>query len=307
MRFAPCFVVLAVGCSGHWGELSLDNSKPLGVGLTARYRVSQVYCDPAPDADCGNLLTPSTLDAVVTSGPAAIGTVDPSSATVFVIGTGPGTATIELTGEGGVTTPVSIDVVPATTKLVVERQVDDLITLPDVASPAHVLTRSRVHIAQRSVAADGSTVAGEAVLALDHGTTEAALADDTFVVTGDIAGAARVTAAPPTDASLDLDIVGVDAIADLSFADLGATVEMSLAQGGFDMVVIPTDAAGEPIVGTGTDAPQVSIGDATVAVLLAAASPIARIFGLTPLHAGSTTLDVTWGNVHKTFPITVTP
>jgi hypothetical protein len=307
MRLAPCFVVLAVGCTGHWGELSLDNSKPLGVGLTGRYQISQVYCDPAPDPDCGNQLAPSTVDAVVTSGPARIGTVDPSTATLFLIGTGPGTAIVELTGNDGITTAVSIDVVPASTTLVVDREVDNIITLPDIASPAHVLTRSRVHIAQRSVAADGSAVAGEAVLALDHGTTEAALADDTFVVTGDIAGAARVTAAPPTDASLDLDIVGLDAIADLSFADLGAAIEMSLAQGGFDMVVIPTDAAGEPIVGTGTDAPQVSIGDASVAGLLAAVSPIARTFALSPLHAGSTTLDVTWGNVHKTFPVTVTP
>jgi hypothetical protein len=82
---------------------------------------------------------------------------------------------------------------------------------------------------------------------------------------------------------------------------------MSLAQGGFDMVLAPTDAAGEPIAGTGNAPPQVSVADASVAATTAADGQVAPAFLLDPVATGSTTLDVTWGSVHKTFPVTVTP
>jgi hypothetical protein len=308
MRFIS--LIALVGCSGSWGDLQLEDGRPLGIGLTAKYQVYQTYCDPGPDADCGNLLTPSTFNVAVTSGPVKLGTVDRSAATVVLTGTGAGTAMLALTGNDNITTTVSIDVVPATTTLRVDRQVTDTIGLPDLTNNVHALTGSSLQIAQLSAGPEGAEVNGEAALAVDPKATHATLGDAGLVVTGDVAGAAVVSAAQPGAPTLDLDIVGVDAIAtfairDVTLTDLQNAITLSLAQGNIELVLDPVDGAGDAIAGAGSEGPHLAITDGTIAGILAVDSPAARVLALHAVHTGSTMLDVTWGTVHKTIPVTV--
>jgi hypothetical protein len=172
-RIAMRIVILLalVGCETS-GDVSIDNSTPLGAGLTARYDVTQIGCE----AVCGNEVFPTALAVEVSSGPAKLGKVTPfdgTSAWFELTGTGTGTATIAITGDDHITSSFTIAIVPVTSTLVIDRRIDDATTLPDVASPAHALTESALRIAQRNVGPDGGPVLGEAQLSLDPGTSDA--------------------------------------------------------------------------------------------------------------------------------------
>jgi hypothetical protein len=56
----------------------------------------------------------------------------------------------------------------------------------------------------------------------------------------------------------------------------------------------------------GETAPQGSTASQIVEFLLFN-STVARAVGIAPIQTGSANLEMTCGNVHKTFPITVTP
>src|SRR5262249_21309992 len=83
---------------------------------------------------------------------------------------------------------------------------------------------------------------------------------------------------------------------------------LSLSHGGEEVMILPAGASGEPIAGIGKIGPAAGATvPAPIIEFLADINPIARSFGIVPNQTGSTSFDMTWGNVTKTFDVIVGP
>jgi len=316
MRLASILLVFA-GCTDSYGDLHIDPSDnlPLGVGLVREYHVLQDLCEAGPDGDCGNLIDPDLSVRILRGTSVAVikhGDIpDRGYGTRFQLtGVYAGSSVVEVTGSGGVTTMFDVEVVPvASTTLLVKRVVDDYMgdPFPAVTSPAHAFTGTKITLDQRSVAADNTPLAGSVPLTFDPGATAVMHQDDCdCYATGDVTGVARFDA--PT-ASLELDVVGDDAIGDFTIGSSSSTtisVWISSIGNSVALWLLARDSAGQSIVGAGPEV-VATTGDPSIAEVDGQRGEPLRVLGLLLHKLGTTTLDVTWGKTHKTFTVNVIP
>jgi hypothetical protein len=305
MKLAFLLVIFA-SCTDSYGALTLDPSggPPLGVGLTARYTVTQDLCEGGVDGTCGNSVYPAHFSVAVASGTAVeVTRVNMLPTTFDLTGVAEGSARVAVTGNAGITTTLPVAVAPvASTTLFVRRPVGH-----DVLGAVSAFPATAVHVSQTHLDANQSPLSGAAPLQLDPGTAHVAYDPtcDCFA-TGSVLGRAVISA--PT-ASLALDVVDASAIADFTFGAPGSTLTLyfggpATSTGAY---VLPLDSNGKPIIGQGPDA-VVTIADPTVVSFrYNAAAGVVHVIALTPERQGTTTLDITWGSVHKTYKVDVVP
>ena len=318
MRVAVLMLLLQ-GCVDSYGALSIEPSggPPIGVGLTQRYVVDQVLCESGPDGDCGNSVYPASLDASATD-PAIVRVAnahpfDGSNAGFDLVGLLAGNTSVEVTGNDGITITMAVssaDVVATT--LVAQRPIDEQSSLTDVEGPVQAFVDTTLVIAQTSAGSDGSPRAGHAALVLDAGPTEVrgdpSCGDSWFLrgdcfATGTKTGMAQLST---PRGSLEVDVVDESAIATFAIADSPqTTLQVTTFEGAADLVVVPSDAAGRPIVGSGPPI-TVSVGDSRVVAYDQDGADAHEIHFATS-DAITTTLDVTWGTVHNTYTLQITP
>jgi len=310
------FALVLSGCTDSYGEVSIDptGGPPLGVGLTQRYKVDQVLCEGGVDGDCSNSVFPTSLDvSLLGDNVVSITNVhgfDGSSSGFDLTGTSDGSTTLQVTGNDGVTAtqPIESADVAATT-LFALRPIDEDSSLPDVHGPLQAFVGTNVIIAQSSAGSDGSPRAGHAALALDAGSTDvqsdptcSPVGRDCFV-TGTKTGVSHVSS--PLG-SVELDVVDDSAIASFAISDSpDQPIQVTTFQSTADLLIVPSDAAGRPIIGSGPPA-TVSVGDSRV---LASDEDLGDLHGIHifTTHELTTTLDVTWGSVHNTYTLQIMP
>ncbi len=298
MRLAVLLPLVAACAADSYGALSIDppDGPPLGVGLVQQFTVMQVFCEGGVDGSC-DPTNPPQISVSISSGD-AIQIIDVGSdvGTFDVAGLAAGSATVEITGGDGVSFQHTIDVAPvAQTTLSVPRD-----TGYSLHSPVQTFGKAYITIDQQNLGAGGTALAGKAPLQATSGLA---------VVAGDIvelqatAGSVQVTAAAAT---LELDIVPDSALASFSI-DGNAVDELVLytSTGTQHVSLLATDASGQPIAGGGPD-PTLVIGDARVFSVTGGSSlGNTRTLDIDPIAAGNSTLQVTWGQVTKTFAISV--
>jgi hypothetical protein len=318
MKFA-LFALALAGCTDHYAGIDIApaSGPPLGIGLIGHYLVTQDLCEGGIDGGCGNPVYLSNMAVAVDTGTAVeVGSIHPFDGTdssFELTGVAEGNAVVAVTGYDDVTAtfPFSVADVAATT-LFVSRHTDPVfgVTFPDVLSPVHAFAGSDIAFEQRSVGADQSPRSGRAPVTLDPGTTSVAFdatcftADDASrgcVHTGATLGTA--TAATPLT-TLELDVVDASAIADFN---MGApTIELVDTLATNEIFLLPNDAGGHPIVGRGPD-PVITINDPSIVTFGPDPGRRMRSFQLFTLKPGTTTLDITWGTVPRTFTVHVVP
>lgn len=118
------------------------------------------------------------------------------------------------------------------------------------------------------------------------------------VRTGPTTGRATIAAVA---ASVELDVVDATAIGDFTLTP----APVALAVGGDPQTcyVLPTDAAGRPILGHG-DPVQTAIGDPDIADVAPGYNLFTQSVIVTPHQIGTTTLDLTWWSVEHAIAVT---
>ena len=282
---------------------------PLGVGLVQRYSVVKEVCGGGFGVDDGGCddLQPTTL--AVTAGSstgAAVSEVDAQHGTFVMTGLGEQAASVAVTGDGIVGMfDVMVSAVAATT-MVVSRSYDSEGVVRDVASPVQVFTGETIAIAQTNVGSDGQPRSGVAPIQIAPGPTAVGPSsqDCACFDSGQQTGAA-VLSTPL--AMLTLDVVDMTTMADfaVSGATLGALQVPLVGLATATLYLDARDAMGRSIVGVGPD-PTVTIADTSIAALFGGGtSGSVRWLTVQPQRTGMTTIDLTWGSVHKTFMLVV--
>ena len=304
MRIVAAFVL--VGCTSHYGDLTIQPppGAPLGVGLVERFTILQDVCDDTPPDPGGcDPSNPSHAVVAIRGGAAKLAAATNSS--FDLVGAAPGSAMIDVTGDAGATATMAIDVADvASTTLFVRRLSDDQTTMfSDVHDPVQAFWSSTVVIEQRILGDADRALAGSIALQLDpHGTDVAYGEQCDCYGTGFYLGAATLSS--PL-ASLTLNVVDESAIADFTVDESPTATVLQLHPGtSAEVFLIPTDAAGRPIVGRGRD-PQIVIADPSIATVYSDTGNVIRGLQLLGEKAGVTRMDVTWGSVHKTFTLRV--
>ncbi|MGE5183656.1 MAG: hypothetical protein ACM31C_16405 [Acidobacteriota bacterium] len=289
---------LLAACADSYGALSLDPSAgpPLGVGLVEQFRVDQVLCESGIDGSCDPTNPPHLAVRVGSGSAVAIANVDQTTATFGAQGAAEGSGTVVITGGDDVTIQRTIDVVAlAQTMLTVSRD-----TGSPVYSPVRAFTNASVTIDQANLGAGGTAVAGKAPLVASSGLV--AVSGD-VVTTAATPGSVQITAALAT---LELDVVDPSMMADFSI-DGSRTDQVILytSTGTIALSLLATDANGLPIVGGGPE-PTFSIADPSIfGVTGGSGSGNTRELDVQGYAGGNTTMQVTWGQVTKTFAISV--
>jgi hypothetical protein len=312
MRLVVIALALAA-CTDSYRGLSLDPSParaPLGVGLAQRYEVTQELCEGGVDGGCGNPVSPTQL-AVSGSGGIAVSAVTPydgRAASFVMTGTGEGSATVAVTGYDDITTtfPIAVATV-ASTQLVAPRVVDTNLgeAFSEVLAPIHAFVGSNITVAQHNFGAGQAPLAGSAPLALDAGTTAVTYdASCDCYHTGTTTGIAQLTA--PLGAG-ELVVVDTSAIADFTLEDLGSAIQLVVSPATVELFLLPHDASGFPIVGRGPE-PAIAIADPSLVALYREGDNDAmRSVVLIAHAAGTTTLDIAWGDIHNSFTLQIVP
>jgi hypothetical protein len=263
----------------------------LGVGLTNSYLVTD-------DDD----LDPGTV-AVSLAQPIATASVDKAIGQFTLTGVVAGdTSLVVRADDQAVHYPFSVTAV-ASTSLFVTRQSTGG-TLPAVTSPVQVFTGEMVPVDQSSVGPDQTPVSGAAALQLAAGLTAVTAVGDTTYDTGQVAGAATIAAPLGT---LELDVVDASAMVDFTLLPAGSAITLDVdASDDQNVFLEPVDAAGRPIIGRGPE-PTYTIADPSIARVDATSLSFdnVRYLGLVAVAAGTTTLDLTWGTVHKQLGVVV--
>ncbi len=299
MRYLP--VLLLAACTASYGDLELD-AEPgvVGVGLTASYTVMQHSCL----GDCWTE-APSALTATIHSGSAVtVDVVDLALGSFAVTGVAPGSGSVLVTGDGDVSTILTFSVEPvAATTLFVHRPINATDEpLSDVTGAVNVFAGTTFPISQANVSAGNGPLGGNAPLVFDPGTTRASFYPTCdCVATGTAVGRGTITA--PL-AQLPVTVVDGSAIAEFSFGETGSTLVLPSSYDGTDRLLFPTDSAGDPILGAGPDA-IFTVGDPSIVGLGSngVLHGVLHTISLVPLRPGTTSLDITWGNVHKTYTV----
>ena len=299
MRLLVVLPLLAA-CADSYGALSIEQAggPPLGVGLVEQLSVMQDFCEGGVDGTC-DPTNPPTFSVDVGTGADVVSIIDVESdvGTFTVAGLARGSATLDLTGADGAKLAQPIDVVAvAQTTLSVPRG-----DAYPALSPVRVLRNSHITIAQQNLGAGGTAVSGKAPLVT---TSPLATVEGDVVELAAQPGTVQITAAAAT---LELDVVDDSALADFTLDGTpGTSIVLYTSVGRTPLLFTAADATGRPIVGGGGPPTTLSIGDARV-IAIAAGSNDGNTFELDvqPVAAGNTTLQVTWGQVTKTFAISV--
>jgi hypothetical protein len=310
------FVVFAAACTESYSDVTIMSASPgpLGVGLTDTYSVQELICDPPPDGSC-DPAEPSSLSVTTPGKLVAISNVDPyglllpdsdGSGTFELTGLAPGTTQVDVTGDGGASTTATIQVAAvASMQLFAPRALDAEDCLPNVPSPVQAFADSQIVIGQAAFDVNRDLLSGAATLTLDPGPTGTQFDPSCGCYdTGNTPGTAQLSTSL-TD--LTLNIVTADAIADFTIAGVtGTSFEIGIGPGTSDIFLVPTDASGNAIVGLGPT-PTFAISDPSVfGVYGAATQGVVQSLTLQAANTtGTTSFDITWGNVHKTFTVTV--
>jgi hypothetical protein len=302
-------VLFVAACTEGYGAVTITAASPgpVGIGLTESYSVEQQVCDPPPDGGCDLGGEPLSLTVTAPGKLVAITNVAQGSGSFALTGLAPGTTQVDVTADGGVTATTTIQVTTvASLQLFATRPVDpdDDVTLANVPSPVQAFTDSQVVIGQAAVDVNDGPVAGSATLELDPGPTGTMLDPNCgCFVTGDDPGSAQISTSL---ANLTLNVVTADAIADFTIAGVaGSSFEIPVGPLTTDIFLVPTDANGSPIVGLGPT-PTFAISDPAILYVDGAASAgVVQSFTVSGGNPGTTSFDITWGNVHKTFDVTV--
>jgi hypothetical protein len=290
MRFVGLLFILAA-CETSYGDLTITPQldKPLGIGLAAYFQVHQELCDTGYDGDCSTV----TPDAITVSAGLTVET-SISGPSFQAYGVAEGGSYVTVTGNDEISSTMFISVAP-----VGSTTLSAQLGATEVLGPIQAFTQSELAITQKHVGDDGSVLAGEATLAIDTGTTQLGFAPgcDCYE-TRDATGTARLW---DDHGSVEIDIVDIGAMVDYTVA--GPTTFTAGAHN--DLLLIPADASARPIVGLGPR-PQLTIADPTViSVGVQADSGNTRSVTLVAHAAGTTTLDVEWGGIHKTITLHV--
>ncbi len=303
-------LVSVMACTSYRNvDVTPESSAPPGVGLTAWFDVTEDQCDPGPTGGCFPG-TPSSLsvatgsDASVTPGGVSI---QPDRASFALTGVAIGSSEIDVTADGGASTPFAVTVgdVAATTLFATRNIGTSQVGFSDVYSPVQVFTESSVSLGQTSVGASGDARAGIAPLHVAPATDGIAIDSDTGeVVAGTEPSSGTVLAGA---GSIEIDVVELAAIADFTIGESpGTVVQIGDTFDARTLDLIPTDSAGRPIVGIGQP-PSATVADESILTVVGtAASGNVQTLQLFSGAAGTTTLDLRWGAVHKTYAVTVT-
>ena len=300
------WLLLLAACTSY-EDLTIDPSSgpALGVGLAQRFTTQETECENTADPDCFGGTTPMSLSVHASGG--AVTVSDVGGGAFVLTGVAAGTAVVDVTGDGAASTSVTIPVVDVgSTALFASRAVDldPSAKFRDVPSPVQAFAQASIVIDQASTAAEGSPLAGNAALALAAGTTDGSY-DPTCgcVATGTRVGEGELSAPHGT---MVLDVVDPSAIADFTINGSDtSTVSLQIDDIGKTIYLIPTDADGRPIVGLGPR-PTFTVADPSIAkIYLANEIGVVRPLTVIASSAGTTTFDLTWGPVRKTFTVMV--
>jgi len=304
MRFLSLLVAVTA-CTDSWGhDISVlpASGPPLGVGLVQTYTVTQDLCESGINGDGGcDPTSPDQIAVSIASGSAAsVGGI--GGGTFELLGVAEGSSTVEVTGMDDAKTelPVAVATV-AKTNLFAEGFLDERGNYIEVPSPVQAFVSTKVTIGQKSFGPSGDPRSGMARLLLAAGSTGVAVdATCNCYATGTTTGAAQITT--PL-ASLELDVVDAAALADFSAGVPELTAYLDLNSDGYELV--PTDTAGRTILGAGPDA-TVQVADPSLLTAYTTDDGASRSIALNPIKEGTTSLQITWGAVTKTFTVTVT-
>jgi hypothetical protein len=298
MRFLSLLVAVA-SCTDSWGhDISVlpAGGPPLGVGLVQTYNVSQVLCEGGVDGSC-DPTNPDAISVSIRSGTAA-SIAHVGSASYDLLGVAEGSTTIHVIGESEAATDVPVEVAAvASTRLTI--QLDSGVELQ---SPVRAFTHAHVTIGQENLGPGGAARSGEAPLAVTSGTPLVSLSGDA-VTTGSVAGAVQLAAAAAT---FELDVVATSALADFTVNGSSAPDLVLYASAGTSMLeLLALDATRVPIVGGGPE-PTFTIADPSIVAVSGTSSDgNTRTLDLEPLAAGTTTIQLTWGQITQTIGVSV--
>jgi hypothetical protein len=301
-------VGLAAGCEDYY-ELTVGPTfdRPLGLALSEQVYANVDHCETqgfdelvcSPDQFDG-------LTAEVVAGTAVqIAALDGELADFVVTGVEAGDAVVAIDGDHA-SREIRIEVRPvAASRLSVARWGGG-IALPELDSPITAFTATVLLARQRHISDDGATLLGTSPWQIDPGPTEVAEADATALATGAVPGRAHITTA--IGGELTLDIVDGTAIAafEIALGSPGSVTPLRVPAGArVELFLLPRDAAGHAIAGQGP-APVTTASPAGVVDV----APLDRygdiraieVRGLAP---GSTTVEVTWGDVVEQLAVDV--
>jgi hypothetical protein len=299
MRFFSLLVAVTA-CTDSWGHditVSPASGPPLGVGLVQTYTVTQERCDGGVDGGSCDAAYPDAIDVSIGSGSGA-SLENVGSSTFDLLGVAEGSTTIHVIGESGATTDVPIEVAAvASTRLTIQLE-----SGVELQSPVNAFTDTHLTIGQQNLGPGGAARAGEAPLAVTSGQPLVSLSGD-GVTTGPHAGTVQIAAVAAT---LELDVVATNALADFTVDGSSAPDLVLYASTGTTTVdLVALAATGAPIVGGGPE-PTFKIADPSIVGISGTTSDgNSRTLGLEPFAAGTTTIQLTWGQVTHTIGVSV--